>query len=53
MDLNEALSRGSLLIAVAEVQVNCLSDADDLCDDGQAACSNLRGAIASRLEALW
>ncbi|KAL8433084.1 hypothetical protein Efla_006283 [Eimeria flavescens] len=53
VDLNEALERGSLLLAVDDVRVSCLSGADDLCSDGQAACAALRRAVENRLEALW
>lgn len=53
IDLNEALSEGSLLLAVAGLRVCCLSAADDSCSDGQAAYSALRRAIESRLEAMW
>ena len=53
IDLNEALSRGSLLLALIKVQVRCLSQADELCIDGQAACKALLSAIESRLEAIW
>lgn len=53
INLSEALSRGSLLLAVESVDVKCLSAVDDLCSDGQRVCRALHGTIQSRLKALW
>ncbi|CDJ49828.1 hypothetical protein, conserved [Eimeria brunetti] len=53
IDLSEALTRGSLLLAVEAVEVKCLSALDDMCTDGQEACKALHSALMARLEVLW
>ena len=53
MELTEALSQGSLLLGIADVGVKCISEVDELCSDGQAACKALVRSVESRIEALW